>query len=108
MKTDEIQADLARKVMSTVFCYRRGALRTSGAGCLVPVLSCYKITFDHTRLNDQHISCRSSTGRCLILHLIARIWRPVINIFSYTSRNSCPVSVSVFRITYSPPLWARR
>ena len=57
--------------------------------------------YDHTRLYSQQISCRIPT-RCLIIsHPIARISRPVISIFSYTSWNSCPVSVSVFRMTES-------
>ena len=56
--------------------------------------------YGHTRLDSQHISCRSSAGRCLmIIHRIARTSRPVSSIFSYTSRNSCPVSISVFRMT---------
>ena len=43
------------------------------------------------RLDGQHISCRSSAGRCLItIHLIPRTSHQ-ISIFSYTS-NSCPVS----------------
>ena len=54
----------------------------------------------HTRLARQHISRRSSAGRCLIvIHPIARTSRPVISIFPYTSRNSYPVSFSVFRMT---------
>ena len=56
--------------------------------------------YGHTRLDGQHISCKNSAGRCLIIiHRISRTSRPVISIFSYTSRNSCPVSVSVFRMT---------
>ena len=55
--------------------------------------------YGHTRLDGQHISCRSSAGRCLIIHPIARTSHPVISICSYSSRNSCPVSVSVFRMT---------
>ena len=51
--------------------------------------------FGYTRLDDQHISCRSSTGRCLIIHPITRTSRPVISIISYTSRNSSSVSVSI-------------
>ena len=52
----------------------------------------------HTRLDGQHISWRSSVGRCLIIiHSIARTSPPVISIFSYTSRNS--YLVSVFRMT---------
>ena len=54
--------------------------------------------YDHTRPDSQHIF-RSSAGRCLIIHPIAWTSRPVIFIFSYTSRNSCPVSVSVLRMT---------
>ena len=56
--------------------------------------------YGHTRLNGQHISCRSSARRCLIIYrFIARTSRPVISIFSYTSRNSCPVNISVFIMT---------
>ena len=56
--------------------------------------------YGHTRLDGQHISWRSSAGRCLIIiHTIARTSRPVISIFSYTSRNSCTVSIRVFRMT---------
>ena len=54
--------------------------------------------YGHSRLYGQHISCRSSAGRCLIIiHLIARTSRPVISIFFYISKNSCPVNV--FRMT---------
>ena len=42
--------------------------RTSGAGCLVPVFSCFMIMLGHTWVDGQHISCRSSAGRCLIIH----------------------------------------
>ena len=45
------------------------------------------------------LSCRSSSGRCLIIHPIAQTSHPVISIFSHTSRNSCLVNVSVFRMT---------
>ena len=56
--------------------------------------------YGHIQINGQHISCRSSAGRCsIIVHPIARTSRLVISIFSYPSRNSCPVSVRVFRIT---------
>ena len=54
--------------------------------------------YGHTQLDGQHISCRNSAGRCSIIHPIARTSRPVISIFSYTSRNSCSVSVRVFRM----------
>ena len=54
---------------------------------------------DHTQLDGQHISCRSSAARCLItIHPIAQTSRPVISNFSYTSRRSCSVRVSVFRV----------
>ena len=73
--------------------------KTNSAGCLVPVLSSCTKPLGHTRLDSQYISCRSSAGRCLII-IYPIVWasRPVISIFSYTS-NSCPVSVSVFRMT---------
>ena len=73
--------------------------RTSRAGCLVPVSPCFKITLGHTRLDGQHFSCSSSAGRCLIIHPIVWTSPPVISTFSYTSRNSSPVSISVFRMT---------
>ena len=58
--------------------------------------------YGHTRLDDQQISCKSSAERCLIIiHPIDRTSLPLISIFSYTSRNSCPVSVSIFRMTES-------
>ena len=51
--------------------------------------------YGQTRPDGQRISCRSSVGRCLIfIHPIGRISRPVISIFSRTSKNSYPVSVS--------------
>ena len=54
--------------------------------------------YGHTQLDGQHNFCRSSAGKCLIIiHPIARTSRPVISTFSYTSRNPCPVSVSVFQ-----------
>ena len=56
-------------------------------------------TYASTR-DGQHISCTSSTGRCLIIiRPISRTSCWVISIFSYISRNSCPVSVSVFRMS---------
>ena len=53
----------------------------------------------HTQLDSQHTSCRCSAGRRLIINPIARTSHSVISIFSYTSRNSCPVSLNVFRMT---------
>ena len=72
-----------------------GPFRTSGDGCLVPVLSCSTIKLGHARLDGQHISCRSSAGRYLMIYSIARTSRTEISIFSYTS---CPVSISIFRM----------
>ena len=40
--------------------------------------------YGHTRLDGQHISCRSSTGSSTIIHPITRTSHPVIFIFSYT------------------------
>ena len=68
-----------------------GLFRTNYVGCLVPMLSCCTIMLGHTRLEGQHITFRSSAGMCLIIHPIVRISRPVVSIFSCTSRNSCPV-----------------
>ena len=56
------------------------------------------ITLGHTRIDGQHISYRSSAGNFSIIRIIARISFPVICIFSCASKNSCPVSVSVFRM----------
>ena len=56
--------------------------------------------YGHTLFDGQHISCRSSAGRYLIIiHPITQTSRPLISIFSYTSRNSCPVRVDVLRMT---------
>ena len=41
-----------------------------------------------TRIDGQHISCRSSARRYLIILPIARTSRPAISIFSYTWSNS--------------------
>ena len=120
-KTKFKQTLSAQKFLCTVFWDRRGILLvdilTRGemmnakhcrncdgpfrtrAGCVVPVLSCCTITLSQTRFDGPLISCRSSAGRYLIILPIARTSRPVISIFSYTSRNSCPVSISVFRMT---------
>ena len=55
--------------------------------------------YGHTHLDGQYISYRSSAGRCLIIHPIARTSPLVISSFSYTPSNNCSVSVSVFRMT---------
>ena len=46
--------------------------RTSGTGCLLPMLSCSMIILSHTWLGCQHNSCRNSAGKCLITHPIAQ------------------------------------
>ena len=114
---DEIQADF----VDAVFWYRRhyphrlpdqrwdgecwallrntAEIKKGDSEQTEPMLSCSTITLGHTRIDSQQISCRSSAWRCLIFHLIVRFSRPVISIFSYTSRNSFLVSVSVFRMT---------
>ena len=51
----------------------------------------------HTARRPTHL--QGFSWRCLIIHHIARISRPAIFIFSYTSRNSCPINISVFRMT---------
>ena len=62
--------------------------------------------YGRTLLDSQHISCRSSTGRCLIIiHPIHQTSRPVISIFSYILRNSCTISVSVFKLTERQNEW---
>ena len=54
--------------------------------------------YGHTSLDRRHISCRSLAGRCLIIiHPIGHTSCPVNSIFSYTSRNSCPVRMTVRR-----------
>ena len=56
--------------------------------------------YGHTRLDIQHASCRILAGRCLsIIYPISRTSHIVISIFSYTSRNSCPASISIFKMT---------
>ena len=83
-------------------CKVRSMIKFLNARSLAPVEIHRQLcqVYDHTRLDVQHIPCRNSAGRCLIIiHLIARTSRPLIFIFSYTSKNSCPISVSVFRMT---------
>ena len=48
--------------------------------------------FGHTRLDGQHISCRRSTGKCLIIHPIARTSHPVISIFFKCKEISVPAA----------------
>ena len=48
----------------------------------------------HT-FDGKHIFYRNSAGKCLTIQLIARTSRPVIFIFSYTSRNSCRSAPSI-------------
>ena len=56
--------------------------------------------YRHTRLDGQHITCRSSAVRCLINNHPP--YNPdlasVNSSFYYKSRNSCPVTVGVFRM----------
>ena len=52
----------------------------------------------HTARRSTHL-LQSSARRCLIIHFIVRTSRPLISIFSYTSGNSCPISITVFRMT---------
>ena len=73
------------------------AIQNKRRGILVSVLSCCTIMFGHTRIDGHHI-CMNSSGMCLIIHSIAQTSRPLISIFSNTSKNSYPVSISVFRI----------
>ena len=75
----------------------RRAIQNKRLGMLVLVLSFCTITLGHTRLDGQHISCRSLAGWYLIIHPITRTSRLVISNFSYPSSNSCLVTVSVFR-----------
>ena len=79
-------------------CEVRSVIKFLNAQSIAPIEICQLCqVYGHTRLD---IPCRSSAERCLIIiHPIARTSRPVISIFSYTSRNSCPVSISVFRMT---------
>ena len=91
MVNDERYCEILQKL-------RRG-VQNKRRGVLLLVLSCCTTTFAHTRLGGKHISCRISAGRCSIIHPIVRTSRPVISIISFTSRNSCPVSINVFRMT---------
>ena len=56
--------------------------------------------YGYTWLDGQHISCRSSTERCLVItHSIAQTSLPSdFHLFLHL-RNSSPVTVSVFRMT---------
>ena len=87
----ECYCETLQKLRWTSQNMRRGILR---AGV---VLLHYNV--GHILLEDQNMSCKGSAGMYLIIHLIARTSRPLIFIFSYSSRNFCPVSLRVFRIT---------
>ena len=64
------------------------------------ISACVVLLHDNARPHTAQHICRSSAGRYLIIiHPIAWILHPVISIFSHISRNSCPVSASVFRMT---------
>ena len=82
-------------------CEVRSVIKFLSAKCIAPIeIRQLCEVYGHKRLDDEQISCWSSAGRCLIfIHSIAQTLRPVIYIFSYTSRNYCPVSVNVFRMT---------
>ena len=82
-------------------CYVRSVVKSLNTQSLAPIEIHRQLcqVYGHTRLDGQHISCRGSSGRYLIIRRIARTSRPVISVFSYTSRNFCPVIVSVFRMT---------
>ena len=58
-----------------------GSFTACGVGCLVLVLSCCTIMLGHTRLDGQYVCCRSSAGRCSIIHPLVRTTPPVIYTF---------------------------
>ena len=90
-------------ILGSSDCELRSVMKFFNAQSIAPI-KIHQLcqVYGHTWLDGQHISCRSSTGRCLIIiYPIARILRPGISIFPYTSRNSFPVSISVFKMTES-------
>ena len=82
-------------------CEVRSVIKFFNAKSIAPIEIHHELcqVYGLTRLDGQHISCRSSAGRCLInIHSITLTSRSVIFIFSYTSINSCWISVSVFKM----------
>ena len=76
-------------------CEMRSLIKFLNAQNIQPIEIDHQLcqVYDHTRLDGQHISYRSSAGRCsIIIHPRAWTSRPVIFSFSYTSRNYCPVA----------------
>ena len=83
-------------------CEARSMIKFLNAQSVSPIENHHHLrqVYGQTRLDGQHISCRSYARKCLIIiHPMALTSRPVVSIFSYTSRNSCLVSVSIFRMT---------
>ena len=83
-------------IPSSADCVVRSVIKVLNAQSIIPVeirQLCH--VYGHTWLDSQHNSCRS----LIIIHPIVWTSLPMISIFSYTSRNSCPVSVSIFRMT---------
>ena len=82
-------------IPSPADCEVRSVIKFLNAKSMAPIEIHRQLcqVYGHTRLDGQHISCRSSDGWCLIsMHPISRTSRPAISIFSYTSRNSCSIT----------------
>ena len=86
------------------YCEARSIIKFLNAQIIAPIKIHRQLcqVYGHTLLDGQHISCRSSGGGVFNHHPpYTRTSLPVISILSYTSRNSSPVRVSVFRMTES-------
>ena len=61
----------------TADCEVRSVIKFLNAQSIAPIKIHRQLcqVFGHTRLDGQHISCKSSAGRCLIIHSIARTSR---------------------------------
>ena len=89
-------------------CETRSCIKFLNAQSIAPIEIHRQLclVYGQTRLEGQHISCRSSAGRCLIIiHPIVRTSPSLISTFSYIPRNSCLVNVDlcVFTMHVSYP-----
>ena len=83
---DEIQADFVGAESDVHGSGTDGAFLTRGDTVNAELTGNTVVMATSHSEEGQHISCRSSAGRCLIIHPVARTSSPVISIIYYTSK----------------------
>ena len=65
-------------------CEMRSVIKFLNAQSIAPIEIHRQLcqVYGHTQVDGQHIFCRRSAARCLVIHLIALTWSPLISIFS--------------------------